>query len=132
MENISINKVDVKTTKLGAPFLLIETSKGKMSVFDVDLFSQVKDSVGKEIEVEVISQGNYKNIVELGKTIGSAKSIGQEDTRKNVDAGNIVQRAVELTIAVIQNSKELTAAENVFNKNLEIITKAFIETKDKL
>lgn len=132
MDKISINKTDRKKTKKGADYLLVDTSQGKMSVFDSDLFDQINNAVGKEIEAVVLTDGAYKNIVEVGQILGEAKATESTDTRKNVDAGNIVQRAVELTVAVIQNSKEPVAAPKVFDECLNLITEAFIKTKDKL
>lgn len=132
MEKIAISRINKKRASNGAEYLLLETNKGKMAIFDSDLFAKAESSIGKEIEAEILTKDNYKNVVELGDILGEVKIEKLEDTRKNVDAGNIVQRAVELTIAIVQNTKEPIAAEQIFRQSLELVTEAFIETKEKL
>lgn len=104
MDKISINKVDKKTSKNKSDYLLVETSQGKMSVFDDSLFKQVNSAIGKEIEAIVITSadGKYKNIVELGQVLGDAKQ--ETSNQYGRDPKTIVwtdcyKMAVELHVA---------------------------------
>jgi len=79
MENISVLNVTEKDKKAGGKFLSVESASGKLSCFDDTLFDDLKKAVGNEVEVDIVTKGNYKNIVDLGKVLGSAKQVNTMD-----------------------------------------------------
>ena len=124
MEKISVNKIDKKVAKTGNAYLLVETNLGKMSVFDNELFDNVEHSLGHEVEAEIETSGNYKNIVELGKIIGVAKpeKESKESTSFGRDPKAIIKTdcyrmAIDLCIAGrIEQTQIEPTAEDLFNK----------------
>ena len=110
MEKISINKITEGKTKggktPGSTYFLVETNKGKMSVFDSALFKDISDLVGKEVEVEITTSGNFKNITDIGDVIGNAvpEKVEKESERFGRDPVTITRTechrmAVDLCVA---------------------------------
>ncbi len=79
---ISIYNVDERLTKKNDPYLLVETNDGKMSVFDAVLFDDIKNAIGKEVTAEIVTSGNYKNIVSFGDVLGEAKASTQHTSQE--------------------------------------------------
>lgn len=124
MTKISIYKVEAKETKTNKPYLLVETSTGKMSVFDEGLFKNINESIGKEVQVNVVVSGNYTNIVGFVDTIGEASAKPEEPKEKSfgrepnaIIRTDCYKMAIDLAIAGKINAEQIeTTAEDLFEK----------------
>jgi hypothetical protein len=64
----------------------------------------------------------------------TAESYSRENERKNVDSGNILQRATEITIALISSIKDNSEinAKEVLKESCKVCTEQFLEIKKML
>jgi len=95
------------------------------------LAEPVSANKGDEVEITLNSKGYLQEIKVLKS---SPTGIGQtpderKETRLLVDVGNTLRDAVDLTIAVMNNSKEPVIAEEVLKKASEICAKEFLNLK---
>ena len=106
LQTVSIKKVDQKETKTGknagSKFLVVETNDGRFSVFAENLFDQINNAVGKEVELDILTVGQYRNVIGVGKVIGQAKlSTSQEyqpDRQDKIDEATRLRRRTDLTM----------------------------------
>ena len=140
MTKISIHSVTPDILKSGHnkgnKFLKVETNEGKMSVFDNAIFSDIEKAVGKEVEVETFKTGIYTNIVAFVEVLGDAqqkeKSTFDEGFRTNVDAGNLLQRAIDLLNGTSDLDLTLKMKALEEGKLVSILVQAFKKTKELL
>jgi hypothetical protein len=101
--------------------------------------AEVDCKVGDEVEVFYTENGDFKNLQSL-KILKSntAESYSRENERKNVDSGNILQRATELTIAVLNNAGKMNDVHNsiglqeIFKEACRICLDQFRRIKQEL
>ena len=103
LQKVSISKIDEKETKsgksVGSKYLVVETNEGRFSVFAESLFDAVNKAVGKEVEVDILTVGKYRNIIGVGKVIGTAKpSEHHEDKQDKIDEATRLRRRTDLTM----------------------------------
>ena len=106
LQTVSIKKVDQKETKTGknagSKFLVVETNDGRFSVFAENLFDQINNAVGKEVELDILTVGQYRNVIGVCKVIGQAKlSTSQEyqpDRQDKIDEATRLRRRTDLTM----------------------------------
>ena len=111
-EKITIQLIETKQTKAGAPMWTATTSAGKMSCFDKALSEQLFKLIGKNIVVETEMQGIFKNLkriitdTEEVMPTAQTQTIGQNFNRFSV-ASMMIAYAKDLCVAGKIESKDL-------------------------
>jgi hypothetical protein len=70
---ISIKSIEKKQAKTGKTYWIVETSEGKMSIWDSLLAKDIEEKcIGKFCDVEIEKTGKYTNLKLVNKVIGSS------------------------------------------------------------
>jgi len=88
---------------------------------------------GDSVELTVQVNGQYKNLMEC-KVLKATEKSDKVDFRTNVDAGNLLQRAVELTVACMPRiSLEADVeVDKLLSANCRLVLSEFNKLKDQL
>lgn len=103
LQKVSIRNIIEKETKTGksagSKYLVVETNEGKLSVFSQPLFDAVNKAVGKEVEVDILTVGQYRNIIGVGKVVGDAHTFQpQQNPQDRIDEATRLRRRTDLTM----------------------------------
>lgn len=93
--------------------------------YSSNYINPITANIGDEVKITL----NNKGYLESVETLKKSETNGKEEFRANVDAGNILQRATELTIAVLNNSKDVPAINEVLNEAVNQCLKQFKRIK---
>ena len=124
METINIQSIEEKAIKTGKnagnKFLSVTTDHGKVSVFDIGLFAQVKEAEGKMCEGEITQVGDYKNLTAIGKILGEAVKPRDDSLLKQ--ASVMISYAKDLAVGgIIKPEQIATYARSFYNLQKELI-----------
>lgn len=104
-QKIEIHSIKIKTSeKSGKDFFSVDTSEGFINVFDIKLAEQLKQYVGKEVNVELEQNGKFTNlkaIKELPKDqtrLIPKKEISYTENREAKDAIFLTSYAKDLCV----------------------------------
>jgi hypothetical protein len=141
METYRILEIATKKASTGNEYWVVRTDRVKFSTFKKDEYDKVKLALDQDkgIELEILKEGNFNNLKKVGelkeqvKTTPEQKGSGyQSGDRILVDTGNILQRATDLTIAVIQHSKETENARDILKEAVDECITQFKRIKEQL
>ena len=119
--NLKILGFEDKLSKGGRQYTRFKTDKGWMSAFDDEVIKPLKESIGKNVSVEIASDEN-KGFTNIRKFIGSAEieSVKTEyvaETENNEERKVFTKDPIGLVI-------ELVASGRSINDAIEIVRKA--------
>jgi len=63
--NLTIERIDEKTSKAGRKYNSIVTSQGTMTCFEKPILDKISESIGKSVDVEFTERNGFKNITEF-------------------------------------------------------------------
>ena len=127
MENVNIKNKTEKQTKTGKPYWLVETDKGKFSVFDKAIADKLL--VGKAFEVSITQNGQYRNLVLVGKEVEPAKESLPpyvKETSDSRDRSYAASYAKDIVVALIEKSKDVKEAEQQLEKLAKIANGIYV------
>jgi hypothetical protein len=119
-QTITLNQIETKSTKAGQPMWACSTSVGKISIFNKDLADELSKLIGKNIVVEIVSNGQYKNLTKIiqiaANQVPINNNIPEPKNPRIVSATMLISYAKDLCIAgkielkdIPSQSKELLA-----------------------
>ena len=110
-KNLEIIEFEDKITKAGKTYSRFKTNEGWMSCFDLESCKMLKKYQGNSASVEVLEQGDFKNIKKCYGEAGNEDSqvevvkIGDTKASNNKNATMYVSYAKDIFIAAsIENS----------------------------
>ena len=125
---ITIKSVTKKESKTGKPYWSVETNDGKkLSVWDVDVAEKIVTNEGNTVEVEVLKNDKYSNIMDFNKVISKPKT--QTSNGHGFDPTTmLISYAKDLTVAeitaLVPKCKDLEEAVSIIKQaEKEMFTK---------
>ena len=127
MDTITIHGFTEAETKTGqnagTAYLAVDSDKGRISCFDSNLFTKIKDAKGMEVEVEIKTNGDFKNLVAVGSIVGPGKEKksgtggNQYRTPEAIMRTDAYRYAVDMIVAgLVEKDKMDEVASNFYNK----------------
>ncbi|MEK6884220.1 MAG: hypothetical protein AABY22_31610 [Nanoarchaeota archaeon] len=104
LQKVSINRIEEKEIQkgknIGAPYLVIDTNEGRFSVFSETLFDEINKAVNKEVEIDVLTVGKYRNVVGVGKIFGDARIDSSNTSGKETERFGREPRVITRTSCI--------------------------------
>lgn len=111
MTNITITSITKKSSTSGKTYWQVESSEGKMSVWDKDLAKDIEDKLlGKVVDAEYSTDGKYKNlkavlgVVTADKITTTGEAIGQSAKMKR--RSEMMQVAKDLVLEAFKDDNK--------------------------
>lgn len=137
---IKIISIEQRKTKTGKIFWNVETSEGKMSVWDTELAKDITiKCIGKIVEAEIETNGNFKNLMLIngilpdGSALPEIKTAGEVigESAKQKRKAEMMTCAKDIVLSAYKDEKvtvmpEVQAAE-LANK-IKIVWKDLMKT----
>ena len=79
---VAVNVAEVRPTKTGKRYLEVITINGdKYSCWEEILWPEIQNSIGTELEIDVMDSGRYKNIVGAGNIMSAGNYFTAKPTK---------------------------------------------------
>ena len=116
---LTIKNIVQKNTQTGKTYWSLDTSEGKMSLWDAEL--QKKLSPGMVVDAEVEEKNGYHNLRSVNKIISSGSSVGSCDNsigesakmKRRCEMMTCAKDIVLFSIPELKATPEATVASNV-------------------
>ena len=107
MQTIKIEDYEDKKTKTGNRYTKFKTSEGYMACFDKDVAEAAKKYEGKEVNVEIKQQGDFKNLTKVYENGSEQQTEASPQTPKETMQSIASDNAIDLLRQILAELKSL-------------------------